>query len=178
MCSGTSLPVGTPHQFLVQRGDHQIEVRVVLEAKSKEELAAGRQKNQKTAKENFDKGRAALEKGDYDLSIFYLDQAVQYKPADATYRDNLGYAYYKSGQKDLALKEFRKSTLLKPDAYYPHFHLGLIYYQKNNHQKYVRYEYMTDDLLRYEILKILSIKLLRKEIDEQTFHMLKKKLES
>ena len=133
----SSLPVGKSHQFLVQREDHQIEVRISLEAKSKEEIAAHHKKNKKIAKDHFDKGRDLLEKGDYQSCIFYLDRAVQYNPADSIYRDNLGYAYYKTGQKDLALKEFRKSTLLKPDAYYPYFHLGLIHYQKDNYQKAV-----------------------------------------
>lgn len=130
----SSLPVGLPHQFLVQREDHQIEIRISLEAKSKEELAANRKKHQRVAKDCFDKGRVSLEKGDYRPAILYLDQAVRYKPADAIYRDNLGYAYYKTGQKDLALKEFHKSTAIKPDAYYPFFHLGVIYYQKNDYQ--------------------------------------------
>ena len=131
----SSLPVATPLQFLVRRENHQIEVRIILEAISKEALAANRVKNQKIAQDHFDRGRAALEKGDYRSAITYLDHAVRYKPADAVYRDNLGYAYYKTGRKDLALKELRKSTLLKPDAYYPFFQLGLIYYQQNNYPK-------------------------------------------
>ena len=41
----------------------------------------------------------------------------------------------------------------------------------------VCYEYIENEQLRYEILKRLVIKLLRKEIDEQTFLELKRKLD-
>lgn len=53
--------------------------------------------------------------------------------------------------------------------------LGLI--KKSNNEKSVYYEYMTDELLRHEVLLRLTMKLLKKEIDEKTFFKLKKKLE-
>ncbi|MCK5561031.1 MAG: MarR family transcriptional regulator, partial [Thermoplasmata archaeon] len=43
--------------------------------------------------------------------------------------------------------------------------------------KNVRYEYIENEQLRFEILKQLAIKLLNKEIDEATFLELTKKLE-
>ncbi len=43
--------------------------------------------------------------------------------------------------------------------------------------KSVRYEYIEDEQLRFEILKQLVVKLLKKEIDEATFLELKRKLE-
>ena len=52
--------------------------------------------------------------------------------------------------------------------------MGLI--KKSNNEKHVCYEYMTDDLLKHEVLLRLTIKLLNKEIDEQTFFRLKDKL--
>ncbi len=52
--------------------------------------------------------------------------------------------------------------------------LGLV--KKNNHEKFVCYEYIPEELLRYEMLKILTIKFLKNEIDEQTFLRLKNKL--
>jgi predicted transcriptional regulator len=48
--------------------------------------------------------------------------------------------------------------------------------RKSNHVRNVCYEYMTDDLLQSEMLKVLVIKLLNNEIDENTFLMLKNKL--
>jgi tetratricopeptide (TPR) repeat protein len=134
----SSLPAGTPQRFLVQREGYQIEARIDLEARSKEALAADKQKYKKIAQDHFDKGQALLTKGQYSSAILYLEQAVQYKPANAYYRDNLGYGYYKTGQKDLALKQFNKSVTLKPDAYYPHFHLGLIYYQRKDYENAIK----------------------------------------
>ncbi len=48
--------------------------------------------------------------------------------------------------------------------------------KKSSSDKFVRYEYMTDKLLKHEMLLRLTIKLLNKEIDEQTFFELKNKL--
>jgi hypothetical protein len=42
---------------------------------------------------------------------------------------------------------------------------------------HVRYEYMENEQLRFEILRRLVIKLLRHEIDEEEFLELKRKLE-
>ncbi|WP_455392863.1 winged helix-turn-helix transcriptional regulator [[Eubacterium] cellulosolvens] len=52
--------------------------------------------------------------------------------------------------------------------------LGIV--KKNNHVRHVSYEYMPDELLQYEMLKMLTIKLLNNEIDEQTFLKLRSKL--
>ena len=52
--------------------------------------------------------------------------------------------------------------------------IGLI--KKTNNEKHVYYEYMTDEVLRQEILLRLTMKLLRKEISEKEFFELKQKL--
>ena len=52
--------------------------------------------------------------------------------------------------------------------------MGLV--KKSNNEKFVCYEYMTDKLLRHEVLLRLTIKLLNKEIDEKAFFELKNKL--
>jgi len=49
--------------------------------------------------------------------------------------------------------------------------------QRNKIGKQIYYEYVPDDELKFMILKRLVIKLLRDEIDEQTFLKLKRKLE-
>lgn len=51
---------------------------------------------------------------------------------------------------------------------------GLV--RKDNHEKNVCYEFIPDELLQYEMLKVLTIKLVNNEIDEQTFLRLKNKL--
>ena len=52
--------------------------------------------------------------------------------------------------------------------------LGMV--KKNNHVRNVSYEYIPDELLQYEMLKMLTVKLLNNELDEQTFLKLKRKL--
>jgi predicted transcriptional regulator len=52
--------------------------------------------------------------------------------------------------------------------------MGIV--RKFNNERNVCYEYITDDTLKYEMLKVLVIKLLNNEIDEQTFLKLKSKL--
>jgi predicted transcriptional regulator len=54
--------------------------------------------------------------------------------------------------------------------------LGMV--KKNNHVRTVSYEYIPNELLQYEMLKMLTIKLLKNEIDEQTFIKLKGKLQN
>ena len=52
--------------------------------------------------------------------------------------------------------------------------LGLV--RKNNHDKNVCYEYIPKELLHHELLKVLAVRLLNKEIDEQTYLKLREKL--
>ena len=54
--------------------------------------------------------------------------------------------------------------------------LGVI--RKINNSGRVFYEFITDDLMEHEIMKLLIIKLLNNEIDENTFNELKEKLEN
>lgn len=52
--------------------------------------------------------------------------------------------------------------------------MGIV--RKVNNGRNVCYEYISNDLLNYEILKMLAIKFLNNEIDEQTYLKLRKKL--
>jgi predicted transcriptional regulator len=52
--------------------------------------------------------------------------------------------------------------------------LGMV--KRNNHVRNVCYEYIPEELLQYEMLKMLTIKFLNNEIDEQTFLKLRSKL--
>jgi predicted transcriptional regulator len=54
--------------------------------------------------------------------------------------------------------------------------LGMV--KKNNHVKHVCYEYVPDELLQYELLKMLTVKFLNNEIDEQTYLKLRSKLKN
>jgi predicted transcriptional regulator len=53
--------------------------------------------------------------------------------------------------------------------------MGIV--RKSIIEKNVCYEIVTDELMHYEILKVLAVKLLKEEIDEDTFNELKEKLE-
>lgn len=55
--------------------------------------------------------------------------------------------------------------------------LNLEIIQKTPNGRNVYYEYITNEQLRFEILRGLVIKLLKKEIDEKTFLELKRKIE-
>ena len=55
--------------------------------------------------------------------------------------------------------------------------LNLEIVRKTPNGKNVFYEYITNEQLKYEILKGLVIKLLKKEIDEETFLKMKRELE-
>lgn len=48
--------------------------------------------------------------------------------------------------------------------------------KKSNSQKFVCYEYMTDEQLKHEVLMRLAMKLLNRELDEEAFLKLKNKL--
>ena len=54
--------------------------------------------------------------------------------------------------------------------------LGMV--KKNNHVKNVCYEYIPDELLEYELLKMLTVKFLNSEIDEHTYLKLRNKLKN
>lgn len=76
-------------------------------------------------------------------------------------------------QTDLIAKTFLKRHILTYNISQL-IDLGMV--KKNNHVRNVCYEYITDELLQYEMLKMLTIRFLNNEIDEQTFLKLKNKL--
>ena len=54
--------------------------------------------------------------------------------------------------------------------------LGMV--RKNNHSHAVCYEPITDQQLNHEIMRVLTVKLLNKEITEQSYNELKRRLSS
>ena len=50
--------------------------------------------------------------------------------------------------------------------------------RKTNFDKNVCYEYLSNEILHYEMLKVITIKLLNKEIDEETYLKLRNKLKN
>jgi predicted transcriptional regulator len=83
-------------------------------------------------------------------------------------------------QPGITQKELIKKTKLSRIriSYNINKFIDLGFVKKSNNGKHVMYEYMTDELLRSEMLLRLTMRLLNKEIDEETFNKLKDRLVS
>lgn len=79
----------------------------------------------------YGKGKAFLEKEDYDLAIENLYQAVTQNPKKAENWRELGIAYYKKGESGKALDALKQANLIKPD-HKTIFYLGLVYEKKED----------------------------------------------
>ncbi|MFZ2959572.1 MAG: tetratricopeptide repeat protein [Candidatus Ozemobacteraceae bacterium] len=55
-------------------------------------------------------------------------KAVDMIPANAGFRDSLGWAAFKNGQFEKAEQELSKALQMSPEGYEPHYHLGTLYY--------------------------------------------------
>ena len=71
-----------------------------------------------------------------DESIFYIKKALELEPSNGAFVDSLGWAYYKKGMLDEAIRELEKSLQLSmmndPTI---HEHLGDAYFKKGLIQK-------------------------------------------
>ena len=78
----------------------------------------------------------------------------------------------------ISQKELIKKTALSrfTVSYNLRKFIGMGFVKRSNNENSVYYEYMTDELLRREVLVRLTLKLLNKEIDEKTFNEIKNKL--
>jgi tetratricopeptide (TPR) repeat protein len=65
----------------------------------------------------------------------HLIAALQMNPKDVTTLNNLGVAYLRMNQVDLAEAYFRQAIMADPQAAPPHFHLGLLKYQQGLFQE-------------------------------------------
>lgn len=77
----------------------------------------------------YGKGKAFLEKDDYDRAIENLYQAVSQDPKKAENWRELGVAYYKKGEYGKALDALKQANLIKPD-HKTILYLGLVYEKK------------------------------------------------
>ncbi|MEW6325449.1 MAG: tetratricopeptide repeat protein [Nitrospirota bacterium] len=75
-------------------------------------------------------GNRALERGDYAEAIRQYQQALADDPADPAARNNLGVAYLRADQDELAFQEFQKILVRRPADAKAQFNLGLVYYKK------------------------------------------------
>jgi len=75
-------------------------------------------------------GNRALEQRDYDHAILWYEQVLVTHPDDIRARNNLGVAYLRADNNDLAFQEFQKILALHPDNAKAHFNLALVYYKQ------------------------------------------------
>ena len=67
------------------------------------------------AKEAFEKGVSAIDRGDFDTAIADFTEAIRLDPTDANRYCNRGIAHCKKGDYDLAIGDLSKAIELKPD---------------------------------------------------------------
>ncbi|MBW7957400.1 MAG: tetratricopeptide repeat protein [Deltaproteobacteria bacterium] len=73
------------------------------------------------AKAHFEKGVQHLLKKEYDLAIKEYETVLQYNPKSAETYNNLGFAYFDTGEFEKASEAQKKAVEIKPDmanAYY------------------------------------------------------------
>jgi tetratricopeptide (TPR) repeat protein len=62
----------------------------------------------------FQRGNSHYKKGDYDLAIRDLTEAIHLDPKGAGAYNNRGRAYRKKGEYDLAIRDFTEAIRLDP----------------------------------------------------------------
>ena len=67
---------------------------------------------------------------DLDKATDLIEKAIAINPNDGTYRDSLGWAYFKLGKLDEAVTELERAVELIPDGSEIHEHLGEAYLEK------------------------------------------------
>jgi tetratricopeptide (TPR) repeat protein len=78
----------------------------------------------------YRQGNLALEQRDYNHAILWYEQVLVAHPDDLRARNNLGVAYLRADNTDLAFQEFQKILALHPDDAKAHFNLALVYYKQ------------------------------------------------
>lgn len=84
-----------------------------------------------SGKISLDKGMDALEKGDYDTAIGFLQKAARAMPNSASAHCNLGVACWKSGRLDDAAVSLRRAAELTPNEAEPLEFLGNVFIDQN-----------------------------------------------
>lgn len=69
--------------------------------------------------------------GPLEKAVEMAQKAKKSAPRDGRVSDTLGWAYYKTGNYDEALKNFKEAVYYLPDEAAIHYHFGLAYMKKN-----------------------------------------------
>ena len=81
---------------------------------------------------DYENGKKALDKGDYKAAVGYFSRAAEREPDNASVRNELGYAYRKSGSLELAFKQYNEALRLDPKHRGAHEYLGEAYLMTGN----------------------------------------------
>jgi len=81
---------------------------------------------------DYENGKKALDKGDYKAAVGYFSRAAEREPDNASVRNELGYAYRKSGSLELAFKQYNEALRLDPKHRGAHEYIGETYLLVNN----------------------------------------------
>ncbi len=81
---------------------------------------------------DYENGKKALDKRDYKAAVELFSRAADRDPGNASFRNELGFAYRKSGNIELAFKHYNEALRLDPTHRGAHEYLGETYLLVNN----------------------------------------------
>lgn len=81
---------------------------------------------------HFDQGDMLFEQGLYAEAIEEYQKAIKRKPDWASAHNNLGLAYSKDNQQDLAIQEYNEAIRLDPNLGEAHYNLASLYYDRRS----------------------------------------------
>ncbi len=76
-------------------------------------------------------GVLAFHRGNLDIAISLIEEAISYSPAVAIYHFNLGHAYQQANEMDKAEYCYQAVVQLDPDFAKAYYYLGRLYYQRH-----------------------------------------------
>lgn len=88
-------------------------------------------------RENYSmpRGYAALDRQDFDSSIYYFEDAVKYAPMDEETWRMLGFSLINRGRLDSAELMLKKSIEIYPENFTAYSNLGLVYFNRKDFKK-------------------------------------------
>ena len=86
----------------------------------------------KNPQKHFDEGDMLFEQGLYAEAIKAYQKAIKIKPDWALAHNNLGLAYAKNNQQDLAIGAYNEAIKADPNLGEAHYNLASIYYDRRS----------------------------------------------
>ena len=87
------------------------------------------------ARADYERGRRAIEKMDWNTAITALESAARYDPRDAEFQNLLGFAHRNLGNMDAAFRHYKKALELNPKHRGAHEYIGRAYLMVNQPEK-------------------------------------------